>query len=242
MNWIVMPCRNGRELTRRCLHTLLAQDIGDVSVLVVDTGSEDGTRELARTYENVSLIRMQDASVSECWNTALSWVFMTVPYALVVNNDTELRPDTYRLLCEDRGAFVTAVGTDNLEKINGPLNGHFTKRPHPYFSCFLIRRECWQKVGPFDEAFKGAYCEDGDYHLRMHKAGIYAYCIDLPFYHVGSGTLKNADGEDKERICKMADANRDYFQRKWGFAMGSPEYYAVFGTTADLPSVESPQP
>ena len=37
-------------------------------------------------------------------------------------------------------------------------------------SCMIIRRECWEEVGDFDETFF-AYQEDSDYCIRARKAG-----------------------------------------------------------------------
>jgi GT2 family glycosyltransferase len=111
------------------------------------------------------------------------------------------------------------------------------KRPHPDFSCYLIRRECFEKVGEFDEGFKRAFCEDGDMHVRLHKAGIKAECLELPFYHYGSATVKHCDPKERLAIQRQADLNRKYFAEKWGFEMASPQYYAYFGTGA--PPLES---
>ena len=99
------------------------------------------------------------------------------------------------------------------------------KRPHPDFSCFLIRKSLYEKVGPFDENFKIAFCEDGDYDLRMYAAGVRAYCIDLPYLHHGSMTVKNAEVEEVKRIQAQAEKNREYFYKKHGVHMGSEEYY-----------------
>ena len=101
------------------------------------------------------------------------------------------------------------------------------RRPHPDFSCFLIRRQVWETVGAFDESMR-IYCSDGSYHVRMHQAGIDAYCLDVPFFHYASGTLKNVSVDDKERILEQASRDREAFAAKWGCAMGTPDYYKLF--------------
>lgn len=191
-------------------------------------------------------------------------------YVLVCNNDVILRPDTFRHLVADGGGFVTAVGTRDPEKIKPvhmlsmPLSDFAkvmyggsviasegsrleylppdpsSKRPHPDMSCYLIRRHVWETVGEFDENFIGGYGEDGDIHLRMHRAGITAWALELPFLHYGAQTVTNADQNERKRIQKQADLNRDYFAKKYGFRMGSDEYYAAFGTGRppdDVPSL-----
>ncbi len=61
----------------------------------------------------------------------------------------------------------------------------------------------------------------------MRQAGITAMALELPFYHVKSGTLKASSPEEKTAIIHRAEANRAKFKAKWGVASGSPEYYAL---------------
>ena len=226
-----MPVRNGLAYTRAALPTLLAQDIGDVDLLMIDNDSTDGTGEFCRAQQGVLYHHQRPAlSVAASWNKGLRFLFEddgAPGYVLTVNNDLLLKPETYRLLVEDGGQFVTGVGVNTMEQF-AELCAPSQRRPHPDFSCFLIRRECWDRVGPFDEQFVGAYAEDSDYHLRMHQAGISAYCLDLPFYHAASGTIKSASEKEAEAIRRRADANRERFKAKWGVEAGSTEYYTLF--------------
>lgn len=231
-------------LTRKALKTFKAQDIGEVMIIVINNASTDGTNEFLQTQRDVATMYFDPPlSVAESWNRALTFVFKAgAEYAFVVNNDTELRSDAYRLLVEDGGGFVTAVGTRDPEKIKPPYSvpNPEAKRDHPDFSAFLIRREVYERVGPFDECFKIAFCEDASYHVRMHRAGVHAYCLDLPFLHHGSMTIKNAELSEVRKIQAQAEKNRALFKKMYGFEVGSPEYYAEFGTGA--PSEETPAP
>lgn len=241
MNFIICPVRNNLHLTRKAVATFKAQDI-PVEIILINNQSTDGTTAWMQTQRDVMQMYFDPPlSVTESWNRGLEFAFKAgAEYTLVVNNDVELRPDTYRQLVADGGGFVTAVGSRDPECVKPHLILHEeeremkdgysdpdpnAKRPHPDFSCFLIRREVYEKVGPFDEGFKIAFCEDGDYDLRLYKAGIRAYCLDLPFLHHGSMTIKNAEPGEIRRIQIQADKNREYFKRKWGFAMASEEYY-----------------
>ena len=233
MNWIITICRNCLPLTRNCLPTLLNQDIGDVQVLVVNNASTDGTagylRHLRWTGNPITVISFEEQrSVAACWNAALQITLAESEYALVVNSDTELRSDTYRHLVADGGQFVTGVGVSSREQVGEPRTPKpEAQRNHPDFSNYLIRRDCWKKV-PFDEHYIGAYGEDAQQHINMHRAGIRAYCLDLPFYHVASGTVKSASPEEVRKIQRNADANRALFKQRYGVEIGSPGYYAMF--------------
>jgi GT2 family glycosyltransferase len=103
-----------------------------------------------------------------------------------------------------------------------------TSQPHPDFSCFLIHKRVTDKVGWFDEEYTPAFCEDCDYHVRMHRAGIRAVCLDLPFLHHGSMTVKNAESGEQARIKRGADQNRERFRQKYGCLPGTKEYEALF--------------
>src|SRR6266566_252385 len=251
LNPILVPVRNNLHLTRKAIKTFEAQDIaGGVYILVIDNASTDGTAQFLQTKRNLATMHFNPPlSVAESWNRGLEFVFRAgAEYAMVVNNDVELRPDTMRRLVDDGGGFVTAVGTRDPNKIEPmvayelPRGGNYKegqtvligeplkisaesaypapdpamKRPHPDFSCYLIRRSVWETVGPFDENFKIAFSEDLDMHVRLHKAGIKAYCIDLPFLHHGSMTIKNAEPAEVRKIQIQAEKNRAYFKKKWG--------------------------
>lgn len=249
-NIVIVPVRNNLDLTRKAVASFLAQDIaGGVHVIVINNASSDGTTQWLQSEKRVSNMYFDPPlSVAESWNIGLKYAFgVGAEYALVVNNDVELRSDTYRYLVQDGGEFVTAVGSRDKNKVFNIVEQHSdeeysrtsyspypvpnpnAKRPHPDFSCFLIRKSLYDGIGPFDENFKIAFCEDGDYDLRMYMAGVRAYCLDLPFLHHGSMTIKNAEPAEVKRIQVQADKNRQYFKDKWGFAMGSEEYYKALG-------------
>lgn len=236
LNWIVMPIYDCLALTRDAIASCLEQDNGEVRILcVIDRGLDGVSHYLRSLHPRVQVMEMPGAGVSKCWNAALSHIFRSADFALVVNSDVKLRSDTFRLLRDDGGLFVTCVGTSSGAKFPGGIpNG--SKRPHPDFSCWFIRKSCWEKVGPFDESLR-IYVGDLDYHIRMHQAGIDAMCLDLPFWHYASGTLKHADIEDRERILKQAQLDRETFTAKWKVQPGSAEYYAIFGQS----SLESPR-
>src|SRR5262249_4871201 len=99
MNHIICPVRNNLHLTKRAVATFLAQDVGDVQVILINNASSVGSNEwIAIRKEIASIYFNPPLSVAASWNFALQHVFYGIDetYALVVNNDVELRPDTYR--------------------------------------------------------------------------------------------------------------------------------------------------
>jgi len=235
MNSIIIVARNGLHLTRRTLKAALAQDT-PVEITIVDNASTDGTQQwgmaTAAKFENVVYTALaQQKSLAACWNLALRDVWRRGgEHALVLNNDVIVSPPTYRILQFTGHKFVTTVSVDNEEQFGFPEEILPCGRPHPNFSGFLIRKSCYDKVGPFNESYYPAYCEDAEYHVRMHWAGIRAVCIDLPMLHIGNGanTLRFAEPADANCIKRGADRNRDQFLETYGCRPGEPEYEELF--------------
>lgn len=218
-------------MTSACFESLVNQDIdGGVTLVVIDNGSHDGVSHYLRSLHDIVLMSYaKPRSLNYVWNKSLRWVFesQAQDHVLVVNNDTVLHPATYRLLLADGGQFVTAVGQDKPVMLNDVDEAKLKSRPHPDFSCFMMRRGVWETVGGFDEEYY-VYCSDAAYHLRMHQAGIDAVSLNIPFYHIASGTLKQTDDATREFICKKADEDRQVFRQRWKCDVGSPEYYDLF--------------
>jgi GT2 family glycosyltransferase len=226
---IVVVSRNNLHLTRKTIASAHAQDM-PVDIILVDNASSDGTVQWATTKNYVSLIAFQEQrSLAACWNYALRQVFKQSSHALMLNNDVEVQPCTYTYLLQHGGPFVTCVSVDKPEQLIPPMPGStWGERPHPDFSCFLIRKECFERMGGFREDCFPAYVEDCFAHVAMHRAGIRAVCIDLPFLHHGAGTIKHADPVERRIIEKGADENRQRFKREYGCLPGTKEYELLF--------------
>ena len=173
-------------------------------------------------------------SLARAWNDAIEDIFTGFcgHEVVVVNNDVALHPKTFSKLVaylnkHPKTGMVTGVGVGPEDSIEG--NGAHP-RPNPDFSCFLLTRKTWDTIGHFDTRYKIAYCEDNDFHVRMHLSGIPAVAIDVPFIHPGSGTLAGMSGTEAAEVRAQADKNRRAFKLKWNFEVGSPEYDRFFQT------------
>jgi|ERR1041385_6074462 GT2 family glycosyltransferase len=229
---IIVLCRNNLALTQSCIRTLKAQT-AQPEILVINNASTDGTATWLKSQGGSlwSLSFREPRSVAQSWNLGLSWVFRFADFveALVVNNDTELLPETYQLL-RDRLArgdcgLATCVSVRDRAQLTLPESP--VESVNPDYSSFMISREAFKRV-PFDENFAVAFCEDCDHHVRLHRAGIRAVNTGIPFLHHGSMTIKTCPREEAERIKRQAEANREYFYRKWGKRIGTRGYNDLF--------------
>jgi len=227
---IVIVTRNGLSLTKACVRSALSQQPA-CDVAVVENASTDGSVQWLKT-KPVALIALQkQLSLAACWNMALKAAWrMKYEAVILCNNDIRLRPDTAALLLSEGSPFVSCVSVNNEEQmgmvgdrdIQSLRDG---KRDRPDFSCFLIRKSVTEKVGWFDEDCWPAFTEDSRYHVRCHRAGVRCVCIDLPFYHEGSATLKEADEREAIIIRRGAEKNRKKFKELYGCVPGETEKY-----------------
>lgn len=237
MNPVLILSHNCLELTKKCVESVRAQDI-ETSLLIFDNGSTDGTREWLETIDgsvvgntkNTAVWKeSSNCGVSKGWNFGLNTIFkwwINKDHVLVLNNDTILPPWFYRTLLSHEGPFITGVSVGSMDEIASPPPRK-DLAPCPDFSAFLIRRECWEKVGLFDEQMK-FYASDNDYHVRARRAGLPLMNAGVPFYHERSSTLKQSSPEERREIESQADADRQAFKALYGCMPWEPEYAELF--------------
>jgi GT2 family glycosyltransferase len=197
---------------------------------VIDNGSTDETSAGWWSPSGCSPVVYLgvNCGVSFGWNFGLSGLFDSphCGHVLVINNDVVLPPWFYRQLLEYDKPFISGVSVDKMEQIEKPAPFD-SIHPHPDFSAFLIKREVWEKVGPFDERMKH-YASDNDFHVRAHKAGIPLWKANVPFYHERSSTLNRATPEERQEIETQANKDREVFKSKWGVLPWGEGYDALF--------------
>lgn len=234
MNPVLMLAHNCLELTKRAVASVQAQDI-PTEILLIDNGSSDGTGTWAQEQGLFVASFRPQLGVSAGWNWGLRWLFPQHEYVLVCNNDIELPPWGYKTLLGylKLGAeFVTGGSTENRDFLT-PSDPH-PPIHHPDFSCFLISRSAWEKVGEFDERMK-FYAQDNDYHVRAYRTGVELLRADVPFYHERSSTLKNAAPEERAEIQQQANSDREVFKSLYGCMPWEPAYNDLFRGATSSP-------
>ena len=221
------------------IQDLLGQDVGDVQVHVVDNSPYPLELTSVRHGMGVKEWRSgENLGVGRSWNKALQRIFsIGSDYALVVNQDVRLRLDTYRLLLEPLGGFVTGVGVHQTEDVAWNVRlktGIFPKlKGGPDFSCFLIRKDFYEKVGPFDECFFPGYREDNSYHWRAKCAGLgdQIFSVNVPYLHIdgGSSAIKN-NPELKKVNDENWAKNGLLYEKMWGGPPGREVFTTPFGS------------
>lgn len=239
---IILPYHHQLEHTLRALADASAQrplvpdlDRAPRIILLNNGGPVDSLTSLPPSPQ---VLRWHAAlpfpSLAAAWNTMLDLAWsLGHQDALVINNDIRMAPEMYatlRRLAHQYGLWIATpvnirdsahpgrwqttdltAAADVLEAGGGsPAFGG------PDFSCFLIRRECHQRVR-FDERFRPAYHEDNDYTRRLWLAGFGPRIagLPLPYWHLGSATINRTPEVAAAFASKFAACQQRYIE-KWG--------------------------
>lgn len=228
-NPVLILAHNCLELTKKCVASVLAQDI-PTTVMIFDNGSTDETFKWAQNNlpKDSPIIHVPDnLGVSFGWNTGLRHLFANEKcnHVLSLNNDVILSKTCYNQLLFCNVPFVSGSETTDLADLDKewpslPLGGG------PQFSAFLIRRDAWDKIGPFEERMV-SWAGDCDYHIRAHRLGIPLQCSPVRYYHERSSTIKTAFPKERRQLELQADADREVFKEIYGCYPGDPVGYSA---------------
>jgi glycosyltransferase involved in cell wall biosynthesis len=232
MNPILLIAYNNLELTKKAVESAINQDI-PITLYLVDNGSTDGTGEwvddLAEIYGNVKVTHYEEnRSPLKITNELLPFLLPAKGFVLGMPNDIRLPSNCYSELLKWPRGFVCA--SDNGQNDPEVREARAVSENTP-MAVMLIRDWAYQAIMDhsgyfFDEGF-WMYASDCDLAIRMASCGIRGVQIDTPFWHYSSATLKLADSAEKIVMEIQADADRAYFERKWGFRVDSLEYGRV---------------
>jgi GT2 family glycosyltransferase len=221
--------------------------IGNYRIIIIDNGSQIETKNGLAKMRNDKLIDViyfeNNRGVAYAWNIGVQRAIQKYKskYILICNNDILLRQDTIKNLIKaikiKNVALVTPTNTkkydENPERLNEfKLPIKYKLEDSPDFSCFMITKKTYDKIGKFDENFWPAYFEDNDYHYRIKLKKLRGVKTNKSlYYHFGSMTTK--EGGDIKQISNINYIkNREYFIRKWGGEPGKETYTKLYNIWA----------
>lgn len=208
---VVIPNYNGIKYIEKCLHSLAEEP---ARIIVVDNGSEDGSRELVREkFPDVEL-RCLERNYGFCRAVNEGMARSKTTYVILLNNDTEVesgfvraletsmdaRPDVFsgaaqmrnlyhRERIDDAGDYYCALGWAFALGKDKPKD-NYQKEREIFASCggaAILRRSMLRQTGNLDETHF-AYLEDIDLGYRARIQGYHnIYIPEAVVYHAGSG-------------------------------------------------------
>ncbi|HOC96994.1 MAG TPA: glycosyltransferase [Candidatus Pacearchaeota archaeon] len=210
---IIIPCYHQAQWLKEAIESALNQTYPNIEVIVVNDGSSDNTREIAKQYP-IKYIEKENGGVSSARNTGIKeakgkWV-------LTLDADDKI----------DSTFVEKTIGKNDIVSTTQQTFGDESRLWTPYFlnptldleiennylnCCSLFKREIWETIGGYDEKMKDGY-EDWDFWIRAMIAGYKATIIPEPlfFYRKHGVSLINT------AIAKHQEL-RDYMMNKYHY-------------------------
>jgi len=193
---VVISTYNRREKLKRALQSVFNQTLKDIEIIVVDNASVDGTDAMVKGIEDSRIsyikhdtnkggpaarntgIKKARASLIALLDDDDEWFAQKL--AKQVSQMTQAPPDIGLVYV---GSEIYDEATDKILKVNGPQHqGNVYQRLLwgtilSSVSSVLVRRECFEKVGDFDETLSS--CQDWDMWLRIARYFEFDYVDEI---------------------------------------------------------------
>jgi glycosyltransferase involved in cell wall biosynthesis len=151
------------EMARQTIERVWEVARVPTEVVVIDNGSPVEVPFPARVHRYP-----ENLGVSVGWNTGIR--LTSAPVVAVLNSDCRVEPGWDEALVEAAtdGRRIAFPYTDHCD-------GQGFTRPDQAGTagwCFVLTKNVYAEIGPFDERFSPAFCEDTDYWHRAWQLGI----------------------------------------------------------------------
>ncbi|MFH1473793.1 MAG: glycosyltransferase family 2 protein [Candidatus Aenigmatarchaeota archaeon] len=194
---LVVTSYNRKDLIKKCLNSLLNLDYPNKEILIVDSGSKDGTLEMLRKeFSKIRLLTTKSDSLVEAHNLGIKET--NGDYFMRVDDDLELDKnfvkELVKLMEKDKnigvsGGKIYYPKTNTIWCVGGKINfltgivttlgiGEKDKGQYDYTrevdyigSLMFTRREIFDKIGVLDKRFSPLCYEDIDFCVRARKGG-----------------------------------------------------------------------
>ena len=207
---IAIPTINRWDLLYETLKKY-EKDFPNTYIMIVDNGNqfEKGIN-AERVIKNSGYIfgSNKNLGVAASWNHMLNYAFTNQFENVLVLND-----DIY-------------LGKTESEIIEFIDNNRFSLATTTKTWCaFILPRETFEKIGPFDENIFPAYFEDNDYAYRLKLEEIPHSCYEFlnPQIFINSGSI----AKDSSLNANF-EKNKNYFILKWGGEPNEEKYLTPF--------------
>lgn len=189
---IVIPTYNHcDDLLKPCIESIKQYtELNSVEVIVVANGCTDGTRQYVEQLGHPFKLIWSNEPLGYTKATNLGIMASSGEYVVLLNNDTELLPQSTNLWLN----MMEQKFTDSVGMV-GPLMLHDDYSNHDVliFFCVMIKREVFDKIGLLDEIYSPGGGEDIDFSIRMKNAGYQIAAVSdveyMPHISTNSGSV-----------------------------------------------------
>ena len=201
---IVIPTYNHCEdlLRPLCESMMKYTDMSLLEVIIVANGCKDNTREYVESLGEPFKLIWSEEAIGYTKATNLGIKECTGEYVVLLNNDTELLPQTQNQwlnMMVEKFADPKVGMVGPLELFDTYSNNHVL-----IFFCVMIRKSVFDEIGILDEIYSPGGGEDIDFTIRVKKAGYKSVAIassfspevstnvgNVPIWHKDNQTFKD---------------------------------------------------
>jgi glycosyltransferase involved in cell wall biosynthesis len=223
---VVIPTWERGRWLRRALDSVFAQTEADFEVLVIDDGSPTNVTEEVVTACGDSRVRYQKLpehrGVAAARNAGLRSA--TAKYVAFLDDDDEWLPEKLERQIAVIEACDTAVGAvytarfsiDERTRQISTMRFATGFRPEAAnvvtTSSIVVRRDCFSRVGMFDERFEAGSDYEMWIRLALHYEFVY---IDVPLvkYYIHTNSLSAAYGKKRRAAELLLKKHGAFFSR-----------------------------
>jgi glycosyltransferase involved in cell wall biosynthesis len=251
---VIIPTYQRGHIVGQAINSVLAQTYSDYEIIVINDGSQDNTSQVLAQFSEHNIITIHQANqgLSAARNAGIRsargkyiaflddddlWepqklekqipVLEANPHLGLIYSDSLFFSDKYGLFS---GSYNTAFPTPNLQVLWTLFRYNYIPVP-----TVVVRRDCLDKVGLFDETLKS--CEDYDLWLRLiEKFPIYFLNQPLARYRQSPNNLSG----NKEQMLvsylrvkeKVINRNPELLKIPVNFL--DPYFYNIYLELANL--------
>jgi len=193
---VIIPTYNRAHLIDKAINSVLSQTYQDYEIIIVDDASTDNTKEVVKDFTDsrISYIfHTNNLDISAARNSGIK--ASQGKYIALLDSDDEWLPEkldkqinkfekeSLKIGVIYTGSYYIDEKGNQIRKVHVPIKeGYIYEdllRAGGYLclSSTLIKRECFKKVGLFDENLPP--CEDLDMWIRIAKYYKFSYIKDL---------------------------------------------------------------
>ena len=224
---IIMPCYNASAYLREAIESVLSQSYQDWELIIVDDGSTDNSREIAREYvakdKRIHLIEQPNSGACRARNNGIEHA--KGEYIKFLDADDVLEPeclteqvsqicklgsrqipfgDYYNI--DKNGKVLSKYIFKNQEQLSADPVYFFIKNWRILITSPLHRTELLRGIGGFNESLKRG--QESDLHLRLALA-------DVEFVYKPCNTFRYRDHNASTRISeKYQEGTKERLQSK----------------------------
>lgn len=182
---VIIPTYNRAYLIDKAINSVLSQTYRDYEIIIVDDGSTDNTREVVKGFVDSRInyiFHANNLGVSAARNTGIK--ASRGEYIALLDSDDEWLPEklekqvvilknespevgvvcSWQFNINENGEYI---GSSYLPKKGGNIYENLLYTDPISVPTLLIRKECFEKVGLFDDLLNGQ--EDWDMWIRISK-------------------------------------------------------------------------